>query len=288
MQELNRLQIFNKLFLCTAVKRYLWRNKNLNQNNSMAEKHFYEQRTYTKKYLLPYLQKLIPNFHTCSVLEVGCAEGGLMDVLMELGIHVVGLEISKERADIAIAKNDKLKVHVGDITAKSLSSIIKEKFDVIIMREVIEHVHDKYAAFDNLDAMLNENGYLFISFPPKYSPFAGHQQIGKSFMKAIPYLHLLPKKLLNTLSYILGERKDYIDEIKLHYSTGMSINNFEYLCAYKHFQPVKKELFLFRPIYSLRFGLPKLKLPNIPVIRECITFGYETLLKKQSINSFGN
>ncbi len=246
----------------------------------MAEKHFYEQKEYTKNYILPYLQKYIPDFYKCSVLEVGCAEGGLMDVLMEIGIHVVGVEISKERADTAKLKNDRLKIYVGDITDYSLPTKIEEKFDVIIMREVIEHVHDKYTAFDNLDAMLKDNGYLFISFPPKYSPFAGHQQIAKSFLKIIPYLHLLPKKLLKGLASILSEKYDYVDEIKLHYSTGMSINGFEYLCAYKNFQPVKKELFLFRPIYSLRFGLPRLKLPGIPIIRECITFGYETLLKK--------
>ncbi|MEW6195636.1 MAG: class I SAM-dependent methyltransferase [Bacteroidota bacterium] len=246
----------------------------------MAEKHFYEQKEYTKNYLLPYLQKYIPNFHKCSVLEVGCAEGGLMDVLMELGIHVVGIEISKERAEIAKQKNDRLIVHVGDIADYSLPSKINEQFDVIIMREVIEHVHDKYSAFDNLDAMLKNNGHLFISFPPKYSPFAGHQQIAKSFLKVIPYLHLLPRKLLKVFASILGEKYDYVDEIKLHYSTGMSINGFEYLCAYKNFQTVKKEMFLFRPIYSLRFGLPKFRLPNIPIMRESITFGYETLLKK--------
>lgn len=246
----------------------------------MAEKHFYEQKEYTNKYLLPYLQKHIPDFHKCSVLEVGCAEGGLMDSLMNIGIHVVGIEISKERADIAIAKNDKLIIHVGDITDPELIQKINQKFDIIIMREVIEHVHDKKVAFNNLDQLLNDNGFLFISFPPKYSPFAGHQQIAKSFLKIIPYLHLLPKNILYVLGKMLGEKSDYVDEIKLHYSTGMSINKFEYLCAYKNFQSVKKELFVFRPIYTLRYGLPKIKIPNIPIIREAITFGYEVLLKK--------
>lgn len=249
----------------------------------MAEKHFYEQIEYTKKYLLPYFQKNLPSFHKMKVLEVGCAEGGLLEVLQEIGMDAVGIEISEERAKIATLKNPKLKVIVGDIMDESLPQRIGEQFDFVIMREVIEHIHDKYAAFKNLDLLTKENGYLFISFPPKRSPFAGHQQIAKSFLKVIPYLHLIPAKILKVIAKQLGERDDYVDEIKLHYSTGMVIGQFELHCLFKHFKPVKKELFLFRPIYAYRFGLPTIKLPNIPAIREYISFGYETLLKKEEI-----
>lgn len=43
----------------------------------MAEKHFYEQIEFTKKYLLTYFQRYINDFHKLKVLEIGCAEGGL-------------------------------------------------------------------------------------------------------------------------------------------------------------------------------------------------------------------
>jgi len=248
----------------------------------MAEKHFYEQKQYTKEYLLPYFQKLIPDFHKKKVLEVGCAEGGLLETLQEIGMQVAGVELSPERAETASKKNSAVKIIVGDIMDPKLPEILSETFDVIIMREVIEHVPDKKAAFDNLGKLLNDNGFLFISFPPKRSPFAGHQQIGKSFLKVIPYLHILPKSILKPTANLFGENAGYIDEIKLHYGTGCTIHEFEFQCSLQNFIPIKKDFFLFRPIYALRFGLPTIKLPKIPVLKEYISFGCEALLQKKT------
>ena len=249
----------------------------------MPEKHFHEQKQYTKDYLLPYFQKHINEFHKKRILEVGCAEGGLLEILQSIGMDVCGVELSQERADLAKQKDESLNVLVGDITDPNLPEILKEKFDVIVMREVIEHVAAKHAAFNNLDKLLNENGFLFISFPPKRSPFAGHQQIGKSFLKAIPYLHIFPTFVLKSISRVLGENQGYIDEIKLHYSTGCTIREFETHCELRSFIPIKKDFYLFRPIYAQRFGLPVIKLPNIPILREYISFGCETLLQKRTI-----
>ena len=149
----------------------------------MAEKHFYEQKKYTKEYLVPYFQKHIPEFHKKKILEVGCAEGGLLEVLQEIGIDAAGLEISEERVEISKRINPNLKIMVGDITNPNLTSRGIGNFDVVIMREVIEHLPDKKTAMENISKLLNREGYLFISFPPKYSPFAGHQQIGRSFLR---------------------------------------------------------------------------------------------------------
>jgi 2-polyprenyl-3-methyl-5-hydroxy-6-metoxy-1,4-benzoquinol methylase len=246
----------------------------------MAEKHFYEQREFTEKYLLPYFQKLIPNFHKLHVLEIGCAEGGLLDLFGSIGIETLGIELSRERINTALKKNPRLNIIEGDITDPELSAKIGKHFDLVIMREVIEHVENKYSAFDNIDLLLKPGGYLYITFPPKYSPFAGHQQIAKSFLKYLPYLHLLPEIILRPLAKELLEKENYVDEIKLHFSTGMVIRKFEFLCMLKNFYPVKKELFMFRPIYGYRYGIPKLKLPNLPLVREVLTLGYEILLRK--------
>ena len=248
----------------------------------MAEKHFYEQKQYTKEYLLPYFQKNIPEFHKKTVLEVGCAEGGLLTVLLDIGMHAVGIEISPERVEIAKKNNPSVNITVGDIMDPKLPEFIKDKFDVIIIREVIEHLHDKKSTFENLGRLLKDEGYVFISFPPKRSPFAGHQQIGKSFLKAIPYLHILPRLILKPVAKSLGEGEGYIDEIKLHYSTGCTIHELEFQCLLQNFIPIKKDYFLFRPIYALRFGLPTIKLPKIPVLKEYITFGCEALVNKMT------
>ena len=249
----------------------------------MPEKHFYEQKQYTQEYLLPYFQKYIPDFQNKRVLEVGCAEGGLLDSFQSIGMDVYGLELSPERANLAKEKNSRLNILVGDITDPELISKIGKKFDLIIMREVIEHVRDKESAFNNLNDLLNDGGYLFISFPPKRSPFAGHQQIGRSYLKMIPYLHILPASLLKSAARAAGESSGYIDEIKLHFSTGCTIYDFDFHYKKRNFRVIKKDHYLFRPIYAQRFGIPTIKLPKIPLLQEYITFGCETLLKKQSL-----
>ncbi len=252
----------------------------------MAEKHYFEQKEYTREYLIPYLRKYISDLEKLKVLEIGCAEGGTIEEFMSVGIDAVGLEIDENRVEIARKKNPSIKIIVGDITNPDIKKYFLDdstkKFDLIIMRETIEHIKNKKAAFDNLVFLLNQNGYIFISFPPKYSPFAGHQQIARSFLKLIPYLHLFPNSILKPIAKLLNEKKDYVDEIKLHYSTGCTINKIESLSSYYKLKVIRKDLYLFRPIYTYRYGLPSIKLPDIPLIREFITFGYEVLLRNTS------
>jgi 2-polyprenyl-3-methyl-5-hydroxy-6-metoxy-1,4-benzoquinol methylase len=244
----------------------------------MPEKHYFEQFDYAEKYLLPYLQKFIPELYKMRVLEIGCAEAGLMEALHNRGADCVGIELSPERAELAKEKNPEFNIVVGDISDRNLPEKIEGQFDLIIMREVIEHVPDKENAFINLKKLVKKDGYLFISFPPKYSPFAGHQQIGKSFLKLVPYLHLLPRFILNPVTKALNEKSGFVDEIKLHYSTGMGILKFRKLCRINNFTPLETEVYLFRPIYKMRFGLPTVRSVNIPLVREFAVLGYETLL----------
>ncbi|AFN75814.1 3-demethylubiquinone-9 3-methyltransferase [Melioribacter roseus P3M-2] len=244
----------------------------------MAEKHYYEQIDYTRKYIIPYLRVNLPEFEKMNLLEVGCAEGGLLTVMKALGVRCKGIEIDPKRAETALNKNPELDIVVGDITDPELPAKLKNKYDLIIIREVIEHIRDKEAAFRNLKNLLNDGGFIFISFPPKYSPFAGHQQIAKSFLKFVPYLHLLPAGILRIISKIMKENPAYVDEIKLHFSTGCTVRKLEKLVSDFGLEFIVKEFYLFRPIYNLRFGLPVFKLPEIPLLKEFISFGCESLL----------
>mgnify|MGYP000858751543 FL=1 len=246
----------------------------------MAEKHFLEQTKYTKEFIIPYLKEHISPLKNMNVLEIGCAEAGLLSVFDELECKTTGIEISPHRAQFARDHNKNSIIIEGDITSEEIVPRINDKFDIIIMREVIEHLHSKEIALANISKLLKKDGYLFISFPPRYSPFAGHQQIGRTKLSKIPYLHLLPIKVLNLLKNKMDEREDFVDEIKLNYATGMSINRFEKLIAPFGYKIIQKDLYLFRPIYSQRYGLPIIKVPGIPIIKEAISFGYEILFKK--------
>jgi len=247
----------------------------------MPEEHFYEQQDHTTNYLIPYFKKHIKNFEGLTVLEVGCAEAGLMDKLSELGFDVTGIELLKSRADVAKEKNPNLNVIVGDISNPEAPDIIGRKFDFIIMREVIEHIPDKETTFKNLSKLIKQGGYLYMSFPPKYSAFAGHQQVGKTILSKTPWIHLLPKSIIEMLIQLVNESSNFAEHVKMNYGTGMGISKFEKYCNSNGFETLVEELFVFRPIYKLRFGLPTIKALNIPIFREAFTFGCETLLRKK-------
>ena len=246
----------------------------------MAEKHFFEQREFSRSYLIPYLKQNIPNFEQQKILEVGCGEAGFLDILAELDIDAVGLELEESRVEIARQKNPLLNIQVGDITDREILNFLGKNYDLIIMRDVIEHIPDRQAAFTSMNKLLKVNGYLYITFPPRFSGFAGHQQNGKTLLSFVPFLHLFPEFLLRLLQKVFRERPEVIQAVIQNYKIGLTIHSFNKFFRKSGFRLVKRDLFLSRPIYKIRFGVPALKIPNIPILREFLASGCECLLFK--------
>lgn len=248
----------------------------------MAERHFFEQEKYAREYFLGYLKSniIVDDTSAYSILEVGCAEGGMLSVLSQEGFKVKGLEISQGRVDIAKAKLDEdIDVTVGDIS--DLSTLdVSEKFDMVILRDVIEHVSDQKSGIDNMSYLVKDGGYLFITFPLKYSPYAGHQQNAPSWLKRVWYITLLPTSLIK---YICRKANAAaaIDEIIYLKKHAMSYCRVKRLLG--HTWKIKvKDFFISRPIYRIRFGWKIVKGPRLPVIRECVN-GCELLLQKKKV-----
>ena len=184
---------------------------------SMSEIHFYEQKNHTISYLIPFFKKYLPNFEDLKILEVGCAEAGFLDSLYDLGVDAIGLELEDRRVRIAREKNPMLKIFVGDITDENIVGQIGSSFDLVVMRDVIEHIPDKIAAFSMLNKLLKKGGYLYTTFPPRFSAFAGHQQYGQSILRFVPYLHMFPKGMIKALGKIFREKPSLIEHVILNY-----------------------------------------------------------------------
>ena len=96
-------------------------------------------------------------------LDVGCSTGYIGRLLKDMGFYVVGIDISKRAIDKAKKYIDK--AYVCDIENCNFDNILDEKFDVIILADVIEHLFDPEQVLVVLKKFLNENGFFVISIP---------------------------------------------------------------------------------------------------------------------------
>jgi SAM-dependent methyltransferase len=251
----------------------------------MAEKHFSEQRKHAETYLIPFLERNCPNFHRFQILDVGCAEAGFLDALHAAGVMGMGLEVEPARIALSKRFNPDLDILEGDITDPGIISRINKKFDLIVMRDVIEHIPDKDTALEHLNALLRPDGFLYITFPPRLSPFGGHQQNGRSLLSKVPYLHLLPSSVIRALGKAFGEYPDTVESVITQCQIGLTIGQFEELIVRHRYQIHCKEFFLFRPVFRVRYGLPTQRMPDIPGVREFLVLGCECLLQKAPARS---
>lgn len=94
-----------------------------------------------------------------TMLDFGCGNGTLIETFSRYGFIVDGYEVDEEAAQIAqhYARN----IYTGDIFEKEFP----EKYDVIILNQVLEHLHDPVTVVRHLVSLLHDDGYLIISVP---------------------------------------------------------------------------------------------------------------------------
>jgi len=105
-------------------------------------------------------------------LDVGSAYGGFLIGFMELGLDVIGIELSENLVHLSRAnfkdygrEDSTIK---GDILDENLLSQLG-KFDVITCIDMIEHVSDVPRAMKNMVQLLNPGGILVLQMPNKDS-----------------------------------------------------------------------------------------------------------------------
>jgi SAM-dependent methyltransferase len=64
--------------------------------------------------------------------------------------------------------------YVGDACRVETWQQINEKYDLIIMHDVLEHLPEDYAALCHARTVLKSDGYLFLSVPYKHDPEITH------------------------------------------------------------------------------------------------------------------
>ncbi|PCH53551.1 MAG: methyltransferase [Flavobacteriaceae bacterium] len=108
--------------------------------------------------------KLINSFNTDlkNLLDVGCGTGDFLLNCKNNGWNVVGVEPNEKAKSLAETKlvvNSSLKIY------SDLTHISKEKFDVITLWHVLEHVPNLSVYISNLKLLLKPNGVLVVAVP---------------------------------------------------------------------------------------------------------------------------
>lgn len=124
---------------------------------------FANTREYWKK-RAAYYHLLIENFYKFvvpkqkRVLEVGCGTGDLLKSVSPT--YGVGIDISEKMVEIAKKKYPSLKF----IQMDAQRLLLKEKFDYIIMSDLVGNLEDVQKAFEEIHKVSNDNTRIIISY----------------------------------------------------------------------------------------------------------------------------
>ena len=116
------------------------------------------------------IKRVLPDYSS-AILDMGCANGGLLRSLKQLGYqNIMGVDPSKNCNKHVTGLG--INCIEGDIFSTAFTRM-PEMFDCIVLTHVLEHIYDLPKAIDNLSAKLNENGILFIEVPDasRYSDY---------------------------------------------------------------------------------------------------------------------
>lgn len=243
------------------------------------EKYFREQAQTTARHVIPFISSILPVTEEISVLEIGCGEGGNLLPFLEAGCkRITGIDISGGKISNArrfyssIPGGEKIEFIAADI----YDSASAGRFDLVMMRDVLEHIRDQQRFLSYVKTFLADGGVLFIGFPPWNNPFGGHQQMCDSrLLSKLPWFHLLPKSLYRGLLAMFGESKAKIEGLLEIKETGINLGWFEKTIKREGFIVKRKSLWFINPNFEVKFGLRPRLLPqfpgSIPFLRNFIT-----------------
>ena len=206
---------------------------------------FYKQFQVSKKYILPYTGLVQ------SVIEIGCGEGGNLLPYLVKGCKIKGIDKSESKIKYAS------KYSKGFICTDIFDYNPDQSYDLILVKDVLEHIDNKRLFMEHIKSFMADHSKLFIAFSPWSMPYGGHQQCCRSFLRFIPYVHLLPfyRSLLEyfeTPEMVLA-----LLEIKL---TRLSVKQFKQIIS--GYRIEKETFWLINPSY-IRFGLWPVRFLNI-------------------------
>ena len=97
------------------------------------------------------------------ILDIGCGGGLLSEPLSRLGATVTGIDASDKNIKIAKTHLNQSKLDIDYYCSSPEKFITKEKFDVVLNMEIVEHVDNVDFFLLKSSELLKKNGLMFIA-----------------------------------------------------------------------------------------------------------------------------
>ncbi len=192
------------------------------------------------------------------VLDLGCGIGGYSSELEKRAKKVYAL-------DLDIYSNFPKRNNIIPIFGNALYLPFKDNsLDFIFCSSLIEHVPEPEILLSEINRVLKEDKYLYLSFPPFYTPVGGHQF--KPF-------HLLGETAAIFLTKLV-KQIDVTDFKSSYGNIGLfptTISKVKRLSKTANFK-----------IIDITTRFFPINVAKIPVFKEILTWHVEFLLKKES------
>ena len=283
-----------KSYFCHPLSKRLESRK----NKRIMQKRHTDRRTYFKElantsrnFYIDYVQDFIKITPETRVLEVGCGEGGNLAPFSEKGCTVLGIDINSGQIDNArkFFLEDGLQgtFICSDFNAVPIPENTDEKYDLVLIHDVIEHVEPPYKEtfFEHIQCFMKPGAIAFFGFPAWQMPFGGHQQICRSRVSKLPFIHLLSERAYRRLLTRAGEAEGTIEELFSIRRSKMPIEKFEALVRQSKMQICRRTFWVINPHYKQKFGLIPLReiwpFTKLPYVRNFYTTSAWYILRAQ-------
>lgn len=183
-------EFYKKKYYQVTKPEYLEEDRNEIEHRNI----FFDQR----------LDFFLKNTKGKSLLDIGCGDGIFMQRAIEKGFDAHGIEPSEKAVMIAELNNQK--IFKG--TLKSFIVNNKIKFDIVHLRNVLEHLNDPIEVIKTCYDLLNPNGIIYLEVPNDYNFF---QEFGTRINNEIKSWICVPDHInyfnFNSLETLLKKNK---------------------------------------------------------------------------------
>lgn len=159
----------------------------------------YQKFLFQNQYRVDYLLKLELIRHSDKILDFASGYGFLMQLLLQENYQVDGLEISQDRLDVSKKRLPNAKIYTNNLLMEDVPESLKEKYDVITMFHILEHIVEPKKMLRKIKEMLVPGGRLVIEVPNVHNIMMDISPEFNDFFYIRDHVAYYTPELLNTV-----------------------------------------------------------------------------------------